>query len=259
MFWKNTGLVCIVLAAMGIVSYAQTTKPRGHSATLQSSSGYLGVGVQDVTPEIAKALSLPDTGGVLVTYVTDGQAAARAGIHKNDVILEFNGKKVNSDTELSDSIIGKAPGTKVSLVILRGSTKQNLTATLGTRPMDLPLMTPGVPLGIPERIIPDDAPRLGLDVVEMRPQLSAFFGVHEGMLVESVDAGTPAAKAGLKAGDVITRVNGIPVTTAREIVGIVRQSGRKNISFTVVRHKKEMTLSLELAWNRDPFDRGAFN
>lgn len=271
MFRKNAGFVCIVLAATGIVSYAQTTKPRGHSANLQGSSGYLGVGVQDVTPEIAKALNLRDTAGVLVTFVTEGQAAARAGIHKNDVILEFNGQKVNSDSEFTNSIIGKAPGTTVNLTILRGNTKQNRSATLGTRPLNLPLSVPGSPLGVSDRLTPEDvqmaiaaanavaAPRLGFDVVEMLPQLSAFFGVHEGMLVESVDPGTPAEKAGLKAGDVITRVNGIPVTTAREIIGIVRQSGSRNVSFTVVRHKKEVTLSLELAWNRDPFNRDAFN
>jgi S1-C subfamily serine protease len=96
------------------------------------------------------------------------------------------------------------------------------------------------------------APRLGFYVVEMMPQLSSFLGVHDGLLVESVTPGTPAAKAGLKAGDVVTKVNGIPVSTEREIIGIVRQAG-KNVSFTIVRNKKAMTLSVKIAWNRDPW------
>jgi S1-C subfamily serine protease len=185
--------------------------------------------------------------------------------------VEFNGQKATSSDELTNTILGKAPGTKVNLTIVRGKTRQNLTATLGARPLDLPLMGPASPLGVAEPMSPQDmqmaiaaanavaTPRLGLDVVEMMPQLSAFFGAPEGLLVESVRGGTPAGKAGLKAGDVITKVNGIPVTTAREITGIVRQAGGKIVSFTVIRNKKEITLSLELAWNRDPFNRDAVN
>lgn len=272
MFWKKAGLVCIVAAALGIVSYAQTTRPRARSSNLQGSSGYLGVGVRDVTPDIAKALGLKNVEGVLVSWV-NGEPAARAGIHENDVILEFNGQKVKSESDFTETIVGKAPGTKVNLTILRGDTKQNMVAVLGSRPLGLPLTVPALPPGT-ENLSPDEmraaiaaanavaAPRLGFDVTEMRPQLAAFFGVHQGLLVESVDAGTPADKAGLKAGDVVTKVNGIPVTTAREVIGIVRQAGSKNVSFTVVRNKKVMTLSMELAWNRDPlapWNRDAVN
>jgi serine protease Do len=262
MFWKKAGPVCIIAAALGVMAYAQTTKPRARSSNLQGSSGYLGVGVRDVTPDIAKALGLKSTEGVLVSWV-NGEPAARAGIHENDIILEFNGQKVNSESDFTETIVGKAPGTKVNLTILRGDTKQNVIAVLGTRPPGLPLSVP-VPAPGMEHLTPDEmraaiaaanavaTPRLGFDVTEMSPQLAAFFGVHHGVLVESVDAGTPADKAGLKAGDVVTKVNGIPITAAREIIGIVRQAG-KNISFTVVRNKKVMTLSLELAWNRDPW------
>ncbi len=263
MFWKKAGLVCIVAGAVGIVSYAQTTRPRARSSNLQGSSGYLGVGVRDVTPDIAKALGLKTVEGVLVSWV-NGEPAARAGIHENDVILEFNGQKVNSESDFTETIVGKAPGTKVNLTILRGDTKQNVIAVLGARPLGLPLTVPAMPPGM-ENLTPGEmraaiaaanavaAPRWGFDVTEMKSQLAAFFGVHQGLLVESVDAGTPADKAGLKAGDVITKVNGIPVTTAREVIGIVRQAGDKNVSFTVVRNKKVMTLSMELAWNRDPW------
>jgi serine protease Do len=268
MFWKKTGPVCIIAAVLAIVAYGQTTRPRARSANLQGNSGYLGVGVWDVTPEIAKTFGLKDASGLLVTAV-DGEAV-RAGIHVHDVIVEFNGQKVTNGDDFTNSIIGKAPGTKINLIILRGNTKQNLTATLGNRPPGLPIH-PSVPLGIADRLSPEDmqmaiaaanavpTPRLGFYVVEMMPQLSAFFGAQEGLLVESVTPGTPAEKSGLKAGDVITKVNGIPVSTEREIVGIVRQTGSKVVSFTVFRNKKQLTLSLEVAWNRDSFNRDEVN
>jgi serine protease Do len=271
MFGKKAGLVCVVAAAMGIVGYAQTTKPRARSTNLQSTSGYLGVGLRDVTPAIAKDLGMKEVAGIIVTWVVRGEAGERAGIHEQDVILELDGKKVNSDHEFTDSIVGKTPGTKINLTILRGNTKQHLAATLSVRPFGLPLEVNAVPPGVVGLTSPDEiemaiaaanavpAPRLGFYVVEMMPQLSAFFGVHQGLLVESVTPGTPAEKAGLKAGDVVTRVNGVPVTTEREIMGLIRQTGRKNVSFTVVRNKKAMTLSVELAWNRDPFDRTEIN
>jgi S1-C subfamily serine protease len=72
-----------------------------------------------------------------------------------------------------------------------------------------------------------------------------------------VNADTPASRAGLKAGDIVTRVNGTPVTSPREISGLVRVSGKKEISFTVVRNKKEMALKVEIALAQSPAQREA--
>jgi serine protease Do len=271
MVWEKAGLACIVLAALSIVGYAQTTKPRAHSANLQgTSSGYLGVAVGELTAERMKALSLKDNEGVLVTMVTGGEAAARAGIHINDVILEINGQKVASDAEFANSIIGKTPGTKINLTIWRSGTRQNMVATLGLRPPDLPLTTSGaIPIGpmspgdmaaMAAAMGAVDAPRVGFDGVELMPQLAEFFGVMGGVLVESVSARTPAEKAGLKAGDIVTKVNGMPVSNSREIAIVVRQANKKIVVFTVIRNKKEVTLNIELAWNRpDRSDRDTAN
>jgi serine protease Do len=262
MAWKRAGLVSIVLAALAIVGYGQTsTKPRTRSANMQGApSGYLGVAVGDLTVERMRALNLKDNAGVLVTVVTGGQAAERAGIHINDVILEINGQKVDSSERFMGSIIGKAPGTKVSLTVARNGVKQNMVATLGTRPPDLPVNA--VPLGVaePGPFSPEElqlmiaaqnaveAPKVGFDGLPLGQQLAEYFGVREGVLVVGVTANTSAEKAGLKAGDVVTKVNGMPVANPREITGIVRQM--KKVIFTVVRNKKEITLNFEIAWNR---------
>jgi S1-C subfamily serine protease len=95
---------------------------------------------------------------------------------------------------------------------------------------------------------PSNAPRVGFEGEELNPQLAEFFGVKEGVLVRGVTPKTPAERAGLKAGDVVVKVNGTPVTNPREISGLVlRSSGKKAVVFTVVRNKKEITLNVEVA------------
>ena len=105
-----------------------------------------------------------------------------------------------------------------------------------------------------------NAPRALFDGEGVGPQLAAFFGVQEGVLVQMVYEKSAAERAGLKAGDVITKVNGMPVASLREISGIVRQANKKLVVFTVIRSRKEFTLNVEIAWNRpDPSDRDSVN
>jgi serine protease Do len=276
MFRKKTGLLCIVvcidLAALGIVAYGQTTKPKAHSATLQgAAAGYLGAGVEGLTDERAKALNLKDNSGVEVKTVTEDAPASKAGIKVRDVILEINGQKVDSGEEFMNLIIGKTPGTKVSLTVVRNGVRQAMAATLGSRPPDLPInastpqgfMIPAVPFPMTpddfRDMIGGDVPKALFAGEGLGPQLAAYFGVHEGVLVQMVYEKTSAERAGLKAGDVVTKVNGMPVASLREISGAVRQTNKKAVIFTVVREKKEITLTIEIAWNRDPNDRDAIN
>jgi serine protease Do len=262
MFWKKLGLLAIVLAALGIVAYAQTsTKPRAHSTNLQvaMAPGYLGVGYQELSPERLKALSLKEAGGVEVTQLAEGAAAASAGVHVHDVILEVSGQKIASGQDLVDSIAAKSPGTKITLIIWRDGSKRTLNATLGHQ------MLPTMPLGAivpmsPEEfqaMISGDAPRAGFEGEPLTPQLAEFFGVSqgEGVLVRSVGERTPADKAGLRAGDVVIKVNGMPVARFGEIVGIMRQA--KKVIFTVIRNKREVTLNVEIARNGNPFEPDA--
>jgi serine protease Do len=212
-----------------------------------------------------KALKLKDNIGVKVTSVTPGTAAATAGLRKDDVILEIDGQKATDAGDFQDSIIGKTPGAKINLTIWRMGAKQNIVATLGTRPFGLPLQevpAGAMPLGsmslqdlagMASAMGSVVAPRLGFDFVEVMPQLADFFGVMGGVLVENVSARSAAGKAGLKAGDIVTKVNGTPVADPRDVVAIIRQSGKKQVSLTVMRNRKEITLSMELSMSFDPF------
>jgi S1-C subfamily serine protease len=243
---------------------AQTRVPqRQHSATLRqpASRGYLGVGVVELTDERVKALKLKDDSGVEVKRVDDNSPASKAGLKNNDVILEVNGKPIDGIEGFQDTIGETQPGAKVSLTIWREGGRKTLSATLAARPdnlyaFDAPdsLNAPVPPLppfpqpfgnGFPG--FPVDTPMVGFYGEPLNSQLAGFFGVKDGVMVREVAPKTPAERAGLKAGDVVTKVNGTPVTTPREITGLVRMSGKKTVVFTVVRNKKEIALNVEVS------------
>jgi serine protease Do len=266
MLCKKSILICLAAAAMALPVTAQTSNPRGHSAVARrpGERSYLGVGVIELTDDRVKALNLRDDHGVEVRLVEPGSPAAKAGLKENDVILEVNGKIIDNVEQFIGSVGENQPGTKVDLTIWRSGARQTLSATLGSRPGDpffgfndpgaqIPPMPPIPPsFGDPFSIIPGNAPRVGFEGEPLTPQLAEFFGVKQGVLVRTVDPKTPAEKAGIKAGDVVTKVNGTPVTSPREITGLVRSGRAKTASFTVVRNKKEITLDVDVSADRAP-------
>lgn len=253
MKWVIT-LLCLAAGT----AFAQSPE-RAHSATFRqiANRAHLGVGVAELTDDRVRALNLKDDLGVEVKLVEPNSPAAKAGLKVNDVILEVNGKAVEGNDQFSALIADAGPGAKVNLTVWRNGAKQTLTATLETDSIfpfgpQAPIVIPALPVMPPNGLVPfpafpSDSPMVGFEGEGLGPQLAEYFGVKEGVLVRSVNPNTPAAHAGLKAGDVVTKVNGIPITSPREITGIVRSSGKKAISFTVVRNKKEMTLNIELA------------
>jgi serine protease Do len=264
MCWKKTGLFAIILAAFAIVVYAQSPNPqRAHSTNLQMamSPGYLGVGVQELSPERIKSLNLKENIGIEVTAVIPGAPAAAVGIRLGDIILELNGQKVEGTDQFKASIGTKSPGAKITLTIWRDGVKQNIAATLGHPAMpQLPFAAMG-PMSSEDlqALFAGDAWKVGFEGEPLTPQLATFFGASpgEGVLVRTVVEKSPADKAGLKAGDVVIKVNGIPVSRPGEIAGIVRLI--KKVTFTVIRNKKEITLNVEIARNNNPFDPEADN
>jgi serine protease Do len=245
--------VIAILCLVAGTAFAQTGE-RARSTNLRQpflNRAYLGVGVVQLSDERVKALKLPSDRGVEVTLVVPNSPAAKAGLKPNDVILELNGKPADSAEQFPALIADAGPGAKVSMTLWRNGAKQTLTATLEAPPdLFLPLPALVIPPQPPNAMppfhgIPSDSPLVGFIGEELSPQLAEFFGVKQGVLVESVDPNTPASRAGLKAGDVVTKVNGTPVTSPREISFLIR--GKRSISFTVVRNKKEMALNVELA------------
>jgi serine protease Do len=239
-------IVLALLLAIPVI--AQTPTPRAHSATTQTIArrGWLGVG-----------LRLRDDSGLEITHVDDNSPASKAGLKENDVILEVNGQKVEGGEQFARTIGDTPPGTKVNLTISRNGSTQSVSATVEARPVQYFAFGPEGPFVMPMppeppfSVLPGEAPRVGFEGETLTPQLAAYFGVREGVLVRTVAPNTPAEKAGLKAGDVVTKVSGTPVSSPREISGLVR-AGHKTVTFTVMRNHKEITLNVEIAAARVP-------
>ena len=251
-------ILAVGLAAALAFPQAVPNTPRGRSATsrVMMRRGYLGVGVADLTPDRVRALNLKDDSGIEVKHVDENSPASRAGLRENDVILEMNRQKVEGIEQFVRAIGETPPGTKIDMAIWRAGARQNLTATLEVRSVPIASWGPDLPdLPMPPAppTAPGDvsffvvqAPVIGMEGEGLSGQLAEFFGVKSGVLVRSVSPGTPAARAGLKAGDVVTKVNAMTVTNSREIWAMVRASRRNKIPLSVVREKKDLTLALEL-------------
>jgi serine protease Do len=269
-FWQQAALAMALVMGMSPVSGVAQAQQRAHSANARGgevSRGYLGVGVLELTDDRVKALHLKDDHGVEVNQIVENSPAAKAGIKPNDVILEVNGRPIEDRQEFQISIAETAPGTKVSLTLWRNGARQSVSATLDTLPPNfMLLMPPDAPMPPMPEVpfnggnqfpgIPANSPIVGFLGEELTGQLADYFGVKHGVLVHSVNQNTPAERAGLKAGDVVVKVNGTPVMSPHEITGLVSASRKKAFSFTVVRNKKEMTLSVEIAEGHpEPSDR----
>jgi membrane-associated protease RseP (regulator of RpoE activity) len=228
-------------------------------------NAWLGVHVNDVTAEKARELKLPGEYGALVGGVDKDSAAARAGLQKDDLIVEFAGERVRSAAQLRRLIRETPSGRTVSLQVIRGGQAQTLNAKLESRKSQFFFQTPEV--HIPEiNIAPNlvepfnnrnftfmfsGRPTLGVTGEELTSQLAGYFGVKQGkgVLVSEVVAGSPAAQAGLKAGDVVVAVDGKEVGTVAELRKAVElKSGEetRKLNLTVVRDHHEQTLPVEL-------------
>ena len=263
---KRAILIAAGSALLALPVFAQSTGPRARTIIVRRGGGYLGIGVVELTDDRAKALNLKDSRGVEVKRVEENSAAAKAGLREDDVILEINGKAVDDVDQFIRSIGEMQPGAKVDMTVWRNGARQTLTATLDSRPrnqfalfgpngeiVQMPPMPPMVRMPLPPMppdmdpwsILPGSA-RVGFEGEALSPQLAEYFGVKQGVLVRTVDPNTAAQKAGLKAGDVVVKVNGTPVTSPREIIGLVRTSRKKSVSFDIVRDKKNVSLDVEV-------------
>jgi serine protease Do len=179
--------------------------------------GYLGVMIQPVTPDLAKEFNLPDESGALVGDVQPNTPAAKAGIQNGDVIVEFNGKKVNDSRHLRVLVAQTPPGTKVTLKLLREGKPRTISLTLATLPDEMGGSSSEEPSGVSEA---DGAGALdGVELSDLDNRLRRQYDIPanvRGAVVTSVAEDSPAAEAGLREGDVIQEVNRQPVRNADE-------------------------------------------
>jgi serine protease Do len=175
--------------------------------------GYLGLLPQDIDENLAKALGLKTTEGVLIGDVTPNGPADQAGIKRGDVILSFDGKKVEDATQLRLMIADMAPKTKAKVSLLRQGKTLDVTAVLAERPKTTQEKAP-------EQEQPEGqtGEKLGISLQDLTPDIAAQLGYEKekGALVADVASGSPAEDAGLGRGDLIKEVNRVPIGSVRE-------------------------------------------
>jgi serine protease Do len=192
--------------------------------------GYLGVHIQDFSPELAKSFNFNQSGGVLIGDVSANTPAANAGLKKGDVIVKLNGQTQSDSNDLRNTISQMAPGTQVKLDIWRDGKVQPFTVTLGELPKDKETA---------ESSDDNSSGEIqGIDVQDLTPEISQQLnlpsGTH-GVVVTSVDPASAAAAAGINRGDLIQEINHKPVNSASQYKQLMSNAGTQPILLLINR------------------------
>jgi serine protease Do len=194
--------------------------------------GFLGVTIQDITPDLAESFKLKDTKGVLVPDVTADSAAAKAGLKAGDIVTAFDGRPVEKAAEFQRRVAMKKPGSEVELTILRDGKKQTLTAKLEERPSDEQIAANTTKEQASEK--------LGVTVQNLTDDLAKQFGFvgQKGVLVTDVESDSPAAMAGIQPGSLIQEVNRKSVESVKEFKEAVGAAAKEGKVMLRVRYEK---------------------
>lgn len=247
----------------------------------KNTQGYLGIGLRDVTEDQVAPLKLKEARGAEIVSVDHDGPACKAGLQAHDVILQVNGAAIDNEEQIRRMLHDVPPGREVTLVISRDGQERTITTQLANREelgrkawegryivpepaesgssaymhagsgffKSSPSTATGAlkgQHGILGTTLIVSSSYTGAKLEVMGPQLAEFFGTQgsAGLLVRSVDANSPAADAGLKAGDVVVKVNSIPVTSGTGWMKMVHENRGKPVNVLVIRDKKEQTLTM---------------
>ena len=252
------GLVLAVVAIAGLASLRAQESPEAPQAITIGSGGFLGVYLEEVDDAAVDRLRLREERGALIAGVSEDGPAVEAGLLKDDVIVEFNGRNVESVGELSRMVRETPAGRTVALGVVRDGQAREISVELGERP-GVVWLGPDIDRRQGVFIAPGDGEhgehrvfafsgrgRLGVQLQSLGDQLAEYFGVTGGALIASVREDSPAAEAGLEAGDVITRVGDRAVEDVGDVAEAVREAEAGSLTITVVRDGDTRTLTAEL-------------
>jgi len=170
--------------------------------------GWLGVMIQDITPELAQSFGIKETKGVIVADVVADGPADKADLKRGDVVLKFNGKEVENSPSLSRMVAATAPNTAVTVSVLRDGKPKEMKVTIGTMPDEA---------AEPPAVKKESA--WGLTVQNLTPELAQRFGWSEGekgVVISGIQPGSPGAEAKLRTGDLVKEVNRHKIQNLRD-------------------------------------------
>lgn len=204
-------------------------------ATGSASHARLGVTIQEVNQTLADSFKLDRPGGALVSSVTPGSAADKAGLKAGDIVRKVNGQEITSSGDLSVLVGEMTPGAKITLDIWRQGKPEQLTAALGNANDKTAKLAAADQKGAHEK--------LGLELRPLTPQERSESGDKRGLLIEDVSG--PAARAGVQPGDVLLAVNGTPATSVEQIRELTAKSG-KSVALLIQRGDSQIFVPLHV-------------
>lgn len=276
---KVLGVVAILAGLLALAvtvapsAYGQTAAPRPGDTfqfpPLEGPGSRIGASIRDL-----EGSEFRDGGGVFVEEVRSGSPAEKAGLKRSDIITRFDEETVRSARQFARLVGETPPGRSVRVTIARDGRATDLSMTPEAgRQADVPIETDrdrvrrwierSIPDGerlrergrqFAERIpfdfgLPPSAPRirLGVEIHELTPQLAEYFGVKEGVLVSSVSDGSPASRAGMRAGDVIASINGERVQSRGDLLRRLQTINvDTDVTIGIVRDKKEISIKTKV-------------
>jgi serine protease Do len=239
---------CVVLAAPAVPAPAMLTSALNIAAQARPSGSYVGITIADANGEQ----------GAQVVRVTADGPADKAGLKAGDVLLTYNGEPILGGQQLGRLVWETPPGRRVKVQYVRNG--KTAVATLTTAPPPIPARS--VDTGSPQNWPPDfgspmlsDIPvpfiawrnmLLGVEYEPLTQQVASVLCAHDGVLIRAVATGSPAEKGGIKPGDVLTSLNGHPVTDRQDLGEALRlqNSHGKPIKVDVIRGHKQMQLTV---------------
>lgn len=211
---------------------------------------FLGVDLKDVNIGDVSSMKLPGEYGAIVAHVEPDSPAAKAGIEENDVILEYGGMRVWSASQLSQLVRETPVGRNVTVRVSRSGKTMTLHAAIASRRPPRVFSYSSPDFHMPNFNFNFNIPRyrLGVEVESLTPQLAAYFGVKQdkGVLVTEVESDSPAAKAGLKAGDCIVQVGTTEISSVSGLRSALDGASKPEINLSIVRAGQEKSLSATL-------------
>jgi|GEM_PF-3544914 len=222
-----------------------------------STGSYFGIGVAEATQEMAAMLKMDTPRGVVITSVTNGSPADKAGLRVKDVLVSVDGDPVESGNQMLRIVSQTPPGRTVRLGIVREGQLQELSLVAAARRVSLSnaaSVTPVKRMAATQPTAPAEVPKLtpvfeslalGIESEALNPQLASFFGVRAGVLVREVGEDSPAARAGVRAGDVIIHFGEVSVNTPADLSRVLHdREGEESLKLGVVRNRREVIFAV---------------
>jgi serine protease Do len=265
----------LLLVSAPVMTRAQAPAPGfpppgfgGFTRPAEPGAGWLGVSISDVTDAKAKEMKLPEARGVAIDQVSENSPAAKSGLQKGDVVTEFNGQRVEGVLEFERFVRETTPGRTAKLSVWRSGKSQTISVVIGdaaqsesaapspfrfrgrqqgSNGFPVPELgapaLPGFQRGFQDR---EQAPSLGVSAQDLSGQLGSYFGAPDGqgVLVTDVHMGSAGEKAGLKAGDVITKLDGERIHNVAELRAQLRAKRDANtVTLSVIRKSSEISVT----------------